>query len=167
MRLNELTTRNDTRTTIEKELLFITKIRKILGTTKFELPKFIGINTVAETDNALGGCYWQPGENKVSIEIKKQMFNNAKTVQRVLAHELCHEADYLLHWLPMINEGVRKASTPLDNTSVARVKIFLKSFTTQLHKEGHGKSWNAFKDKLNAIYGKDYVTKFSDESYEI
>jgi hypothetical protein len=108
--------------------------------------------------SAYGTCAWRYGrtnekdwyDKNTIIHLEKCILNDDKTLKRILAHELSHSADYLINNIAEIDKvGVK--------TFYARRKI--------LRPDGHGSSWQAFADKFNAKYGKDFVTRKSDESY--
>jgi len=79
------------------------------------------------------------------IEIQKSILDDEKTLHRVLAHELIH------YWQHQDLEKVK------NDLSVRR----------RFRPNPHGKSFQEMADKMNAVYGKDYVTTTSDLSYVI
>jgi 2'-5' RNA ligase/GNAT superfamily N-acetyltransferase/predicted GIY-YIG superfamily endonuclease len=93
---------------------------------------------------SLGNCLWTSKDPDTSIiEIEKAVCGHQETLDRIVAHELCHHAEY-------INE-IRKIPTD-------QIKIM-----NRLHGD-HGKWWKAEADKVNNIYGQSYVTVKSDQS---
>jgi 2'-5' RNA ligase/GNAT superfamily N-acetyltransferase len=87
-------------------------------------------------------------DDNTRVELQRSILNDENTLRRVIAHELCHHADFLVN-------GVEEAKKIHDLWS-------LKRFNSS---DGHGAPWKQFAQKFNAKYGADFVTKKSDESY--
>jgi hypothetical protein len=138
---------------------FVNKIRIILGTTKCNEPTFIiGRN---EKD-ILGACYWKPGNDFTKIEIKNKTFNHEQTLKRAIAHELCHDASYLLYWLPKFWEGVNKAKASPEEEVMINFKNFIAIFQEEMYNEYHGKIWQEYANKVNSVFGPTFVTAKAD-----
>lgn len=86
-----------------------------------------------------GRCVYRFGETS-TIELQKRILGDDKTLDRILAHELIHHADFLLNL-----KGA--------NARAAR------------NREGHGKFFREAAERVNAAMGKDYVTEKSDATY--
>ena len=111
-----------------------------------EPPKFkIVHNTIPKW---LGRCVTKRvnGELTTIIEIQKGILNDEKTLHRVLAHELIH---YYLH------------------TDKERMDKEFKWKKYRLSSNPHGKEFKDLADKMNAVYGEDYVTDISNLSYVV
>ena len=159
-----------------KEMPFIREIRTILGTEHLPLPKFTIVPLVTGRKAVLGACTWQ-FQKPITIEIKKHTLNHLKTFERTIAHELCHEAEYLLYWESLISTKRKKMLDLLGRMETIPEDIakkivddfrkFVTKVNTNISKntENHGKRWQGYANKVNAVYGKDYVTAHSDDSY--
>ena len=84
----------------------------------------------------LARCVWRVKAPNTTIYLQKVITGDERTLRRVLAHELCHHAVFLLEVLP---RNVRGA--------------------------GHGPSFHAWADRFNARFGKDFVTDTSDQDF--
>lgn len=97
----------------------------------------------------LGRCTWQPGEQNTLIEVQRSVFNDEKTLMRVVAHELCHHCDYLT------NELVAFEKDP-------------QSFSVhEKYRDGHGPSFHKIAAMLNSVYGKNFVVDKSDAAMNL
>lgn len=76
------------------------------------------------------------------MEIQKKVLHDERTLSRVVAHEMCHHAEFL--------EMLEKGRSP---TSLYRK-----------YNPSHGRDWQAFADKVNRAMGQDFVTVVSDAS---
>jgi hypothetical protein len=76
-------------------------------------------------------------EPTIVVELQKSILDDERTLHRTLAHELIHVWQYS-------NADIRKKL--LSGTK----------------SEDHGKSFNLMADKMNAVYGENYITKTSD-----
>jgi len=93
----------------------------------------------------LGRDEWKPANpNNTTMLFQKSITGNDKTLRRIVAHELCHHEDFLLNYVPLSNAQKRMHNK-------------LKTFS-------HGKTWQEIADRFNKVFGKDFVTKTSDES---
>jgi 2'-5' RNA ligase len=109
------------------------------------IPKLIVVNHTRP--NLLGSCKWSSDDPDTSfIEIQKSATGDEKTLKRVISHELCHHAEYMLH----------HRTLPLDK---------LKSVESIYGH--HGKWWQDEARKVNARYGANFVTKTSDAAMVI
>lgn len=115
------------------------KFAKILGVSV--LPAFAVRNNLSS--KWLGRCHkGGPGfrQPRNLIELQKKIFYDETTLSRIVAHEMCHHADFLL----------------MDRTDFALARIGAW--------ESHGPRWRAFADKVNQTMGADFVTVTSDSS---
>lgn len=87
---------------------------------------------------------WVPGEDNTTIEIQKSVTGDRRTLERIIAHELVHHDIYLTIMLPY------SAAGNLDQM----LKI----------EGGHGANFKTKADKLNAVFGADFVTETSDSA---
>lgn len=113
---------------------------------ELELPEFkIVRNTVPKW---LGMCTTSHKDNRyaTTIQIQKAILGDAKTLHRVLAHELIH------YW-------------ELSNPEYFDKSLELKKY--RIHHNPHGKTFKSMADKINAVYGKEYVTETSNLSYTL
>lgn len=144
---------------------FVTRVRRLLGTSQFASPSIAFSNAIENDPNALGICLWKPGAASVNIIVSNKVKGNEKSIKRVIAHELCHEAEYLLCWLPEFMENISAAKEAANEAALIKVRKFLKNFMAALEADSHGEIWQSYANILNAKYGKDFVTATSDESY--
>lgn len=92
----------------------------------------------------LGRCHFRLHESGTRLnlmEIQKRTMHDERTLDRVIAHEMCHHAEFLAFTekdIVLLKAGVRRTS--------------------------HGAPWQRFADKVNRVMGKDYVTVVSDAS---
>ena len=94
----------------------------------------------------------QVDKNNTTMEIQKSITNDEKTLDRVIAHELIHHFTFLNNFAhPEKGEENWKSH-------VTKVKIGFKP-------DGHGKEFQEWAAKINAVKGADYVTEKSDASY--
>lgn len=115
------------------------KFAKILGVSV--LPAFAVRNNLSS--KWLGRCHkGGPGFRRPRnlIELQKKIFHDETTLARIVAHEMCHHAEFLL----------------MDRNDLALAKIGVW--------DSHGPRWQAFADKVNQAMGADFVTVTSDSS---
>ena len=131
---------------------FATEIRKLLGTDKFNFPYIHFVESVTW----LGMCKMDPKLSRYKTEIKiSSLLGYENEIKRVLAHELCHEAEYFLYWLPTLEEYQLQHKDAPD-------EILLKELWT----DQHSFAWHKYADKVNSVYGTNYVTPNSDKSFK-
>lgn len=87
-------------------------------------------------------------EDTTLIELQKSILADEETLRRVIAHELCH------HWYNLTN-----GAEDLKKMGFSTYKIYNKM------KDPHGAEWREYASVFNARYGKDFVTRKSDEHY--
>jgi hypothetical protein len=73
----------------------------------------------------------------IVVELQKSILDDERTLHRTLAHELIHVWQYS-------NADIRE------------------KLLSGAKSEDHGKSFNLMADKMNAVYGENYITKTSD-----
>ena len=96
----------------------------------------------------LGRCTWRYGEPNTKVEIQKSITHDEHTIRRILAHELAHHENFLRRYGPM----------PTYKSYVQQYK---------LDGGGHGRYWEAIAERWNKKYGAGYITRTSDESYDV
>jgi hypothetical protein len=161
MRLNEISGGTSINT-------FVNDIRTLLGTNTFPRPKMIWKDVIYK-DGVLGSTHGGFG-GPVIIDLKKSIKKDEKTYKRILAHELCHEAVSQLYWGPKISRG-RQEFDELGKTDKQKaikkgdilIKLIRKA-TKNL--TSHDRIWLNYVNKVNAVYGKGFVTAFVDKSYK-
>ena len=84
------------------------------------------------------------------------MKHKAVIINRVIAHELCHEAEYILFWTPQLVALAKEFAT-YKNEETA--KQGYAEFKKLLDKTDHGPQWQKYADMVNSVYGTNYVTK--------
>jgi hypothetical protein len=89
----------------------------------------------------LGRCIFRIGQQNV-MEIQKSAMFDEVTLERVVAHEMCHHAEYLA----------------LTDQDLAKLKVGIRP-------PSHGKQWEVFAAKVNSVMGSGYVTETSDSSH--
>jgi len=91
----------------------------------------------------LGICRWSSSLPETSVmELQKSILSHPLTLERVVAHEMIHHHDFM-------------TMTPND---IQLIKL-------RLRPDGHGEKFAEGCKKINAIMGKDFVTKTSDQEY--
>lgn len=143
MKINEIITVNNIPA-------FINDILHILDLN--EIPEII-YNDMPS--GVLGYCLWEIGNTKVKIHIKESLKKDITILKRILAHELCHMAEYLIFWDWYIKDKWDENKLPLQE--------FLNSMYDTINENAHGEIWQEYADIINKVYGKDYVTKYSDK----
>lgn len=94
----------------------------------------------------LGRTVWSFATPKMTrIELQRRVFDDDKTLERVLAHEMIHHSDF----------------TSLTDQQIALMRMRLFS------SPGHGRSFTAKAEQINEIMGEDYVTETSDQTYTL
>lgn len=108
------------------------------------IPTFKVLNHTAP--RTLGVCRYRSDRPETTlIEIQKSILDDEDTLRRVLAHELIH------HWQYMTT----------DMEKQLRLKRL------RMGEDFHGESFEKKAAEINAVYGKDFVTKKSDETYKV
>jgi len=104
----------------------------------------------------LGRDVYAPRIDKANttLEIQKSITNDEKTLDRVICHELIHHWDFLSKFA-----HPEQGKENWDK-HVTHKRLGFKS-------DGHGKEFQEWAAKINAVMGKDYVTEKSDTSYVV
>lgn len=147
------------------ETIFIKKIRRILGTDDLPEPEIFYVDRIKQ-DNKYdprthGLCSWVPGEEHTIIQIKRsvaigEVSPSTNDVRRLLAHELCHDAEFLTHWYEKFYKSLE----------LSRFNGRYEDYQKNLPIVDHGPVWQQLANKVNSVYGKDFVTKVVDYSYD-
>lgn len=116
---------------------FALKYARILGVDS--LPKIVIRDNLSS--NWLGRCTWRNGHENV-MEIQARALIDERTLERIVAHEMAHHAEYLA----------------LTEQDIARVKVGLRP-------PSHGAQWKELAAKINAVAGAGFVTKNSDVDF--
>jgi len=104
----------------------------------------------------LGRDVYEPriDKNNTTMEIQKSITNDEKTLDRVIAHELIHHKDFITRY------GHPEQGKENWDKHLTHRRLGFKS-------DGHGKEFQEWAAKINAVMGKDYVTEKSDTSYVV
>jgi hypothetical protein len=121
----------------KKVIDFAWKYARILGVSV--LPRIAIRNNISST--WLGRCHFKLGQENL-MEIQKRVMYDDRTLERIVAHEMAHHADYL----------------ELTENEIALLRARIK-------RTSHGPRWQAFANKINRVMGDDFVTVFSDASH--
>lgn len=106
----------------------------------------------------LGRCEWSPrAPETCTIYVQKVATTDARTLERVAAHELCHHAEFL--------GGVAKYMAKYGAGPPDKVMRYVS--TMMRAQASHAEPFLAGAAKVNAVMGKDFVTVKSDESYAL
>jgi hypothetical protein len=144
----------------------IRKIRDLLGIdTSLVLPPVFKIDTEIPKDT-LAFCQWKMGHKQVEIHLRPEVmkYRDKTLVNRLIAHELCHEAVYFLYWVPIF---AQEYSEKGDGTKESFEKLAKGWIKYIKETDGHGKEWQKYADMVNGLIGPKYVTKTSDETYDL
>lgn len=101
------------------------------------IPKWLGLCRTTLKDGVLSTV----------ISIQKSILNDEETLHRVLCHELIH--CFLHHHMENFEREIRLKKLGLSKSS------------------SHGKEFHEIANKMNATFGKDYVTEKSNLSYVV
>jgi hypothetical protein len=86
----------------------------------------------------LGRTVFRPKDRETTtIELQRQVFEDDRTLERVLAHEMIHHSDFMSYGKTLRLMG------------------------------GHGSSFLQKAEQINSIMGDQYVTRTSDQSYAL
>lgn len=113
------------------------KFARILGVS--ELPDIVIRNNLSS--RWLGRCHFRFGKRNL-IELQKRVLHDTRTLERVIAHEMAHHAEFL-------------AFTEREHALIRAGR----------RTPSHGAVWQAFADKINRVMDADYVTIVSNESH--
>jgi hypothetical protein len=103
------------------------------------MPKFKIANNLSSKD--LGTCIYSPKDpSTTTIRLQKRILGDEVTLERILAHELIHHADFITN-----PTSRSKLLNQIDG--------------------GHGKFFKQYAAKINSVKGADFVTEKSDGSY--
>ena len=109
--------------------------------------------------NVLGECVWRYGYHtatgesfcgdNTTITLQRRICGDERTLRRIIAHELAHHEDSLVNEVADFKEkGYQKF--------VAYRKMF--------RPDHHGPKWLSIAARFNAKYGKNFVTRTSDQT---
>ena len=111
--------------------------------------QILGVDTppkVVVKDNIgsrwLGRAIFTAKDRETTIELQRKVFDDARTLERVLAHEMIHHKNF----------------NDWDERTVALLRVGIKP-------PGHGSAFLQEAKHVNEVMGADYVTETSDESY--
>jgi 8-oxo-dGTP pyrophosphatase MutT (NUDIX family) len=99
------------------------------------------------TSHWLGICRFKYGDDNTLIELQQSIIGDTHTLERVIAHELCHHAEFM------------------ESAAMAKEKGWSKETHAKIDKythRPHGPKFREWANKFNAIYGADFVTETSD-----
>ena len=88
--------------------------------------------------------FWIKNPTTSTIELQRQVFEDDRTLERIIAHEMIHHSDYL----------------SFDERTLALLRAGIKP-------PGHGATFLKKAEQINKIMGEDYVTKTSDQTYSL
>lgn len=93
-----------------------------------------------------------PGKIQALVQVlfQRSLLTDENTLRRVVAHEMCHVAEY---WHVVV---------PYAEQHGVRTVVMMQRLTGD-----HGKAWQKEAAKINAVYGNDFVTEKSDQSYNV
>ena len=109
-----------------------------------EIPTFKIVHSTASRWLGRTTVKYKQGVTSTVIEIQKSILNDAKTLHRVVAHEMIH---YYL--------DTKNIEKEIENKK------------TKVSKDPHGDEFKAVAEKMNAVYGENYVTETSNLSFVI
>jgi hypothetical protein len=106
--------------------------------------------------NTLGECLWKYGNIKgvdfcgdnTTITLQKRICGDERTLRRIIAHELAHHEDSLVNDAKDFKEKGYEG--------------FI-AYRKMLRPDSHGAKWLAIAARFNAKYGKNFVTRTSDQ----
>jgi hypothetical protein len=106
----------------------------------------------------LGRCSWfafvsairNGNRGRTVIELQKSILSDEKTMERVVAHEMCHHAEYL-------HDKFRRGQQLLGTYGNLSSRL--------LFGDSHGKEFWKYADHINSVVGSGFITQKSDEAY--
>lgn len=106
----------------------------------------------------LGRCSWYAfvsairngDRGRTVIQLQKSILHDAKTLERVVAHEMCHHAEFL-------HDKFKRGQELLSSYGNLSSSL--------LFGESHGKEFWKYADHINSIEGSGFITQKSDEAY--
>ena len=105
---------------------------------------------------ALGTTKWSVGQPTSTISIQKVVLGDPKTLERIVAHEMAHHANFVDHI---------KALQAIAKERGAEAGPYVRGYVQSLRREdGHGEGWLRYVKVINSQMGADFVTKISDQS---
>lgn len=104
------------------------------------MPNFVVANALTARWNGI--AVWDGKSENCVVKIQKRITHDERTLNRIIAHEICHAWAYWMVWL-----GVEKAPWHRGHTP-----------------DG---GWAAAAELINIREGDDFVTEESDESYAV
>ena len=111
------------------------------------LPEIKVVNSPAS--RWLGICRFNYMDDTSRIELQKTIVDDETTLKRIIAHELCHHAEFLEAKAWGLSKG-------WDGRTFSRMY--------DLTHSSHGDKFQKWADAFNAAYGPGFVTKTSDEA---
>lgn len=100
---------------------------------------------------ALGKARWSTSApQQVVFELQRAIASDARTLERIIAHEMVHAALFL-------------SMTPAE---IAQAKLHNWPFRLQF-RNGHGPAFVELAARVNVVMGKDFVTVGSDQTYAL
>lgn len=136
------------------------KVRQILGTDDIEYPNIVFDPKIPR--NVMGDYSLSRNEIRLTPDLLK--YKDKTILVRILSHELCHQAVGFLYWLPKFHEEL--AEFPIEDQKAEKIKR-ANNWTKQMYDEAHGPEWQKYANKVNAVVGPNFVTKTSDDSYDM
>lgn len=93
----------------------------------------------------LGRCTFDPKKPITTlIEVQKRVLGDPKSLERILAHELVHHADFMLHSAPLVHDA--------------------RAYRQQRNSNKDHAGWFAEQmQRINGLRGKNFITPTSDE----
>lgn len=118
----------------------VDKYLKVVGVTRGRKPSIKIVDHIGS--RWLGRCTWLSKHPDTSvIEIQKSILSHPVTLERVVAHEVCHHAFYMV----------------MNEVDVQMMRQGLMS--------DHGEDFKQAAAKVNAAMGANFVTEKSDSEY--
>jgi len=126
-------------------------VREVLAVLPGALPAPAIVVVDRLGEGWLGACVYRPGEDNTRIQLQRRILGDEATLRRVIAHELCHHAEFLTAW------GAAQAVGQSARTFAMLQRMGGK----------HGAGFLAQAALLNARYGAGYVTPHTDEAMQV
>jgi hypothetical protein len=128
-------------------------IRKILSKFFKEydlpMPKIKIANSLSS--RWLGRTTYKTNDSTTLIEVQRSITDDEKTLDRILTHELIHHWEFLV------------IRNPQADTTQSLIKHAKAKYSATYN--SHGRAFQDWCTKINAVMGKDYVTEKTDSTY--
>lgn len=132
----------------------IEKYLRILDATDLSRPRVVSVKPSLNR-NWRGRNVWSRREPSTTlIEVDVSVIAHARSLERIMAHEIIHHVDTL--------RIVTARRVELESGNALAISRVLR----HLERDGHGAGFKKLAAVVNAVMGEGYVTELTDQTYE-